>query len=566
MLCGLLPPILSWMFSSGIVKRAIAILVLVVTGAMAVWWPRPRLSNFSLDTPPELDAFFNRVASMPAVDPVFTLQGGRLLFSAREAGRYQIRSQEGILSGQTARWDHFYPVLFGGHLVSLFDRDGDQKNEIEGETGCDLSRVKWPARLYSGLLVARAADPASDEVYVIRPGDNRCLRGPFPLSGRYTGHAFSADGKLLAVTSTLDLRLIDLTGAVARSLAEKLPGEKTGPVFDSRGALYFAGIGSSGFRDIFVLTPTADETPKLVDASPHDKSQLAISGSSLYFIEDVTTEYLLTRYDLVTHQLTRITREGVVYRYQLDGVRAIVSYADLNHPLSLYELNLETARRAPLYPKNLPEIELEPALSEQPPGLSQAWRFPVKGSPRGIVLSVHGGPDINVSPRWEPLFELWNRMGYEVIAPNYPGSRGFGEKFLEASLPESLVDLSGWLEWIQHAHPGLPIYLEGMSYGGILAQYLWSRHPADFRGVMLRSSHLARRPDEFNRSAAVLVELGRHDALVPYGESRRVLASWMKGSHTPIFFREYPHEGHVVRGSASLVDSLRAVATFMSRH
>jgi len=45
------------------------------------------------------------------------------------------------------------------------------------------------------------------------------------------------------------------------------------------------------------------------------------------------------------------------------------------------------------------------------------------------VVWWHGGPHENVSPRFNPYFAALNRMGFSVLAVNYPGSTGRGAAY-----------------------------------------------------------------------------------------------------------------------------------------
>jgi len=46
-----------------------------------------------------------------------------------------------------------------------------------------------------------------------------------------------------------------------------------------------------------------------------------------------------------------------------------------------------------------------------------------------VVVWFHGGPRENVSPRFNPYFHALNRLGFAVVALNYPGSTGRGAAY-----------------------------------------------------------------------------------------------------------------------------------------
>jgi hypothetical protein len=58
----------------------------------------------------------------------------------------------------------------------------------------------------------------------------------------------------------------------------------------------------------------------------------------------------------------------------------------------------------------------------------QAFEFGPANAKKRVVW-WHGGPHENVSPRFNPYFAAINRMGFSVLAVNYPGSTGRGAAY-----------------------------------------------------------------------------------------------------------------------------------------
>ena len=50
---------------------------------------------------------------------------------------------------------------------------------------------------------------------------------------------------------------------------------------------------------------------------------------------------------------------------------------------------------------------------------------------RRVIVWFHGGPHENVSPRFNPYFHALSRLGFGVMAVNYPGSTGRGAAYEE---------------------------------------------------------------------------------------------------------------------------------------
>src|SRR5207253_5381316 len=80
------------------------------------------------------------------------------------------------------------------------------------------------------------------------------------------------------------------------------------------------------------------------------------------------------------------------------------------------------------------------------------WR-PRTAGPHPVVILIHGGPESQYRPGWDPLLQFMvNELGYAVVAPNVRGSSGYGKSFLaldNGPLREDAVrDVGSLLVWI----------------------------------------------------------------------------------------------------------------------
>ncbi len=104
------------------------------------------------------------------------------------------------------------------------------------------------------------------------------------------------------------------------------------------------------------------------------------------------------------------------------------------------------------------------------------YRPPTAAGPCPVVVLIHGGPEAQFRPGWEPFVEfLVNELGYAVIAPNVRGSSGYGKGFLaldNGELREDAVrDVGSLLVWlgVQTAFDREHVAVMGSSYGGYMA-------------------------------------------------------------------------------------------------
>ena len=53
---------------------------------------------------------------------------------------------------------------------------------------------------------------------------------------------------------------------------------------------------------------------------------------------------------------------------------------------------------------------------------------------RPVLFLVHGGPHGAIDPAFTLFRYSLLKLGYAILMPNFPGSAGFGQKYLEGAL------------------------------------------------------------------------------------------------------------------------------------
>jgi dipeptidyl aminopeptidase/acylaminoacyl peptidase len=114
-----------------------------------------------------------------------------------------------------------------------------------------------------------------------------------------------------------------------------------------------------------------------------------------------------------------------------------------------------------------------PALLYRPPG----------PGPHPVLLSIHGGPDMQTRPDYGALHQCLLASGIAVLAPNIRGSSGYGLAWRTRVYRDwggiDLADLAAahaWLAAQPWAAPG-KIAVYGMSYGGFASLSCMTRLP-----------------------------------------------------------------------------------------
>jgi dipeptidyl aminopeptidase/acylaminoacyl peptidase len=97
------------------------------------------------------------------------------------------------------------------------------------------------------------------------------------------------------------------------------------------------------------------------------------------------------------------------------------------------------------------------------------------GGPHPVVISIHGGPEGQAKPNFNPQFNYFlDELGVAVLEPNVRGSSGYGKSYLKLDnaqkREDSVRDIGALLDWIE-TRPELDsdrVAVLGGSYGGYM--------------------------------------------------------------------------------------------------
>ncbi|MFF8831074.1 S9 family peptidase [Streptomyces sp. NPDC015131] len=228
-----------------------------------------------------------------------------------------------------------------------------------------------------------------------------------------------------------------------------------------------------------------------------------------------------------------------------------------------------------------------------------------EGRPAPCVIHLHGGPEEQERPVFEPLYHELTGRGLDVFAPDVRGSSGYGRSFVDADLGtgrfaaiQDVADCAAHLVLTGRADPSR-LAVMGRSYGGYLtlASLMW--HPDLFRtgvavcgmsdfatffagtepwiaesaahkyGHPVRDRELLRSLSPMSRIDELRVPLlavhGEHDTNVPPGESEQVVRAARERGHAAelLVLRE---EGHEFRRADNRRLFRRRAADWMERY
>lgn len=228
-----------------------------------------------------------------------------------------------------------------------------------------------------------------------------------------------------------------------------------------------------------------------------------------------------------------------------------------------------------------------PAFVYRPKKIKQGTKVPV-------VINIHGGPEGQYQPMYQPVMQYLVHNGYAVIAPNVRGSSGYGKSYMALDDVEKRLDSVKDIVALRDHLAGMPdmdiakIALYGGSYGGFMVLACMAFYPqlwaagVDIVGIVNFVTFLentatyrrALREAEYGSlendrellekispihsiekiEAPLLLIHGANDPRVPLSEAEQVVARLKEvGRHVELLV--YPDEGH---GIVKLQNKLNA--------
>ncbi len=222
-----------------------------------------------------------------------------------------------------------------------------------------------------------------------------------------------------------------------------------------------------------------------------------------------------------------------------------------------------------------------------------------------IVINVHGGPEGQALPIFNPVNQYLVQRGYGVLAPNVRGSVGYGYEYQSLDdvrlRMDSVKDLQHAALWLRESGIANPrqIVVMGGSYGGFMVLAAVTNYPdlwaaaVDIVGIAnfvtflentgpwrrkLRESEYGslEQDREFLEQispihkvdaikAPMFVIHGANDPRVPVGEAEQIVQA-LKQRNVPVEYLRFEDEGHGLIKRSNRLVAYPAIARFLDQH
>jgi dipeptidyl aminopeptidase/acylaminoacyl peptidase len=434
----------------------------------------------------------------------------------------------------------------------------------------------------------------------------------FDADGSFTAKAFSPDGKKLvahreAWSFDHDLFLLDASQEAKAQKPVRLTPHSgdvryEDPIFTSDGkALFVLSDKDREFMNVGLLDVATQKLDFVIDDA-HDVDMLRASrdGKVLAAVVNVDGWHELRLFDVsdprAPKRLSAPKLPPMVLSdldVSADGKFVALGGSSPTLPNELFRVEVATGKAERLTKSDhagIDEATLSSATLEKTAGdgnvdvpfFVHAPKDLAPGERVPVIVSVHGGPEAQAQPLFNPLVQLFVGHGYAVVQPNVRGSTGYGKRYTHLDDKEkredSVRDLMAVRKWVATQPWADParIAVMGGSYGGYMTLAAITLYPKDwaaacdivgianFKTFLERTAPYRRalREAEYGALAdeALLVRIspihkvdrietplfvihGKNDPRVPVGEAEQIVDA-LKKRKVRVEYMRFEDEGH----------------------
>jgi dipeptidyl aminopeptidase/acylaminoacyl peptidase len=222
-----------------------------------------------------------------------------------------------------------------------------------------------------------------------------------------------------------------------------------------------------------------------------------------------------------------------------------------------------------------------------------------------VIIDVHGGPEGQSRPLFNPVAQYFVGRGYGVLSPNVRGSTGYGYEYQSLDdvqlRMDSVKDLQHAALWLRESGIADPqrIVVMGGSYGGFMVLSAITTYPdlwaaaVDIVGIANFVTFLENtgpwrrklREAEYGSlendrkfltqispihhadriTAPLFVVHGANDPRVPIGETEQIVGA-LRARHVPVEYLRFEDEGHGLVKRTNRLVAYPAIARFLDEH
>jgi len=367
-----------------------------------------------------------------------------------------------------------------------------------------------------------------------------------------------AEGHIV-ISADKSLYLVDLTTYSVDLLAPEIHGEKLNPAI-SGNEVYFVNNDLTEFYNIYKAALKSGSAATHCYGSKGDLRMPKAYGGRLYFIEIQQSKYLLSYLDHKENK-TRITSDGVVFNYNVSDDKVLFTHSTINLPRSLCSYD-PVSGKVVIHGAERPGIDLLASFVTSPSGKSYGYKIASRKGVghKGVILFLKGGGKrSDFSPRWDDILVNLANNGYEIYAPNFPSSAGYGKSYLNQTSDQAILDLLEWKKFISGKYPGRNFYMLSSSSGNLYMEEILKRDHVGIKATASIVGLFSHKPPR--NLLPMLYILGEKDPFVNASVRKSSIwwNSWFMINKKVIVYR---NEGHWLRRTANIENAIGSIIDF----
>ena len=356
----------------------------------------------------------------------------------------------GFVSYARSRDAIAYGVDSGGNehfQIHMLEGDGERLTKLTDNPRAIHSWGDWSPDDRSVCFSSNERNPAFFDIYV-RPTDGRPAERVYEQDGNNYPICWTLDGSGIVFTRmhapfNHDLYLLHLKDGAAERLTPH-DGD----------AVYLSASFESSGEFLYCITDEGREFPGLARLGIRDRSLsyvytenwelegLAVSRVSkrIAFVvnDDGYSRLMLLESGSatpVTVPSGRSVISGLTWSNEGDALAIASSSPTQNADIWLYRPDDGSLRRVThsstsgIAPASFRESQLIRYSSFDGLEVPAFYFRPQIDGPTPLVAYLHGGPESQFRPSFDPLLQYMLRLGMAVVAPNFRGSTGYGRRY-----------------------------------------------------------------------------------------------------------------------------------------
>lgn len=564
-----------------------------------------------------MDAYITELATAHGINGHTTLPDGTIVYGAYRDGNYDLYTPDRQLTNGDG--DITAPQWLDERDTILAHRDHDGNEqydllEVDHDTGdihpiLDDEFLNMSARQSPtdpNVVAVISNRDRSLDLYTVNI-DTGDITKHSETDETVHGYAWSPGGDQLVYQAGLidnsTLRLVDLTTGNDTVLIDEPDSEQSLAYADqgrdawSPEGIVFTTNHTTGYREIAVTDPSGAYDIRYTNERDKYDAKWTPDGQ-IVFVETQGGNRVLRRVN--DDAVTTIESTGLNMSVKWDGDG--VSYIHQS-PTTAGNLHKDGDTIVAEGQVDVPTVMPEEVTYESVDGQEISARlYTPRGDPKGGIVKPHGGPPAQHFTHLDLFAQTLVEAGFEVLAPDFRGSIGYGRTFRKATDGDlggtDLDDVTAGADYLRdRGRSGIGI--TGTSYGGYLTllavgktnafdagasiagvvnwettgenarQYLGDYLIRKLGGTPAENPSLYedRSPITYvdDITAPVLIAQGENDPRVPQSEAKQLVSS-LSERDIPYEYLLFEDEGHAITRTDNRIEYGQQAVSFFESH